>query len=279
MKNTVNNCTLCGSSKRSLLYSQNQWNVYQCTECNLGVLDPRPDDEELANLYQQEYFQSQYNDELQVNSPEMNRRLAQEKHRLRFFHKYKKKGNVLDIGCGRGYFLLACRKKGYNVEGIDVSDDVAAYVSRELNIPVHIGKVGDIELPDKTFDVITMWHSLEHTADPNIYIQKARRWLKDDGILVVDVPNYASHDAIKTWDNWVGWQIPYHFYHFTKSSLVTLMQKHGFAVVRNKHYLSEYVKQKLEGFYIPSFIVRIIARFYSGHSFAVVAKKNLQTGT
>lgn len=273
MKNVANNCTLCGSSKRNLLYSQKQWNVYQCAECKLGVLNPRPDDEELVNLYQHEYFQSQYNEELQANSPEMKRSLAQEKHRLRFFHKYKKKGKVLDIGCGRGYFLLACRMKGYHVEGIDVSDDVAAYVSKELNIPVHIGEVSKIELPDKTCDVITMWHSLEHTADPNIYIQKAYCWLKDDGILVVDVPNYASHDAIKTWNNWVGWQIPYHFYHFTKSSLVTLLHKHGFAVVRNKHYLSEYVKQKLEGLHIPSFIVRIIARFYSGHSFAVIAKK------
>ena len=275
MKHPANNCILCGSSQRNLLYRQNQWDVYQCSECHLGVLDPWPDDQELANLYQQEYFQNQYNDELKINSPEMKQRLTEEKHRLRFFHKFKKKGKVLDIGCGRAYFLLACREKGYDVEGIDISADVASYVSRELKIPVYIGDVSNIVIPDKTYDVITMWHSLEHTPDPNIYIQKARRWLKDDGILVVDVPNYASHDAIKTWNNWVGWQIPYHFYHFTKSSQAALLSKHGFTVVRTKHYLSEYVKQKLEDFHIPSFIARVIAKFYSGHSFAVAAKKNL----
>jgi 2-polyprenyl-3-methyl-5-hydroxy-6-metoxy-1,4-benzoquinol methylase len=273
MKKINGPCVLCGSSRHKLIYSQNQWNVYQCEECKLGVLNPRPDDEELANLYQQEYFQSQYNNELKIDSSEMKRRLEQEKHRLRFFYKYKRKGKVLDIGCGRGYFLLACSNKGYDVEGIDISADVAAYVNRELGIPVHIGEVVDIELPDKTYDVITMWHSLEHTPDPNVYIQKARRWLKDDGILVVDVPNYASHDAMKTWNNWVGWQIPYHFYHFTKNSLIVLLKKHEFSIIGKKHYLSEYLKQKLEVFFIPSFIARFIAGFYSGHSYAVVAKK------
>jgi len=270
-------CILCGSPRRSLLFCEKKWKVYRCDDCGLGVLDPRPDDKELASLYQQEYFQSQYHHELRIDSPEMKRRLAQEKHRLRFFHKHKKQGKILDIGCGRGYFLLACRNKGYSVEGVDISSYAAAYVSRELGIPVHVGDVMDITLQEKRFDVITMWHALEHATDPNVYIQKARMWLKDDGILVVDVPNYASHDAIKTWKHWVGWQIPYHFYHFTKESQIALLRKHGFYIVRTKHYLSEYLKNKLESYFMPSFIARFIARFYSGNSFAVIAKK--KTGT
>jgi 2-polyprenyl-3-methyl-5-hydroxy-6-metoxy-1,4-benzoquinol methylase len=273
MKNVRKICILCGSANRTVLYSRNEWKVYKCIECNLGVLDPQPDNEELASLYQQEYFQSNYNDKLLLDSPEMKQRLKQEKHRVRFFRKLKKSGKVLDIGCGRGYFLLACQKRGYEVEGIDISTDASIYVSKELKIPVHVGDVNSINLPEKSFDVITMWHSLEHTVDPNVYMQITRRWLKDDGLLVVDVPNYASHDAIKTWNNWLGWQIPYHFYHFTKSSLFLLLSKHGFSVIRKKHYLSEHLKQKLESAFLPSFVARIIAKFYSGHSFAVIAKK------
>ena len=272
MKNAASNCILCGSTARNLLYSQNQWTVYQCTRCKLGVLDPRPDDAELADLYCGEYFQSQYENELRIDSAAMKKRLAQEKHRLRFFRPLKKEGRLLDIGCGRGYFLLAGREKGYDVTGIDVSADVAAYVTRELKIPVNIGEISTIKLPDKSFDVITMWHSLEHTEDPNICLRKARRWMKEDGILVVDVPNYAGYDARQTWNQWLGWQLPYHFYHFTKDSLFALLAQNGFTVIRGKHYLSEYMKQKLEKF-MPSFVARIIARFYSGHSFAVVAKK------
>lgn len=277
MDQTTKHCILCGGSRRNLLYSQDPWKVYQCADCKLGVLDPRPDDAELSRLYQQEYFQDQYKQELRIDSPEMKKRLNQEKQRLRFFRSFKKKGELLDIGCGRGYFLLACHEKGYQVEGVDLSADVAAYVHRELKIHVHVGEITDVQIPDKSFDVITMWHSLEHTADPNIYLQKAHQWLKDDGVLVVDVPNYTGHDAVKTWDQWLGWQLPYHLFHFTSDSLVALLHKQGFDVIRHKHFLSEYVKQELEKNYIPSFIARIIARFYSGHSYAVVAEKQ-QTG-
>ena len=274
MKTTINDtCILCGSKKRRLIYSQDQYSVYKCEDCSLGTLNPQPGEAELTALYQQEYFQSHYNNELVPGSREMEKRLLQEKHRLRFFRKYKNKGKVLDIGCGRGYFLLACREHGYQVEGIDISADVANYVRSNLKIDVHVGKVSNIMLPEKTFDVITLWHSLEHTDDPNIYIHNARKWLKDEGVLVIDVPNYAGYDAIKTWDNWQGWSIPYHFYHFTKDSLAFLLHRHGLTIISKKDYLSEYVKQKLQDTYFPSFIARIIAKFYSGHSIAVVAKK------
>ena len=242
-------------------------------ECNLGFLDPQPDNEEVAKLYQQEYFKTHYNNELIPGSLEMKERLLQEKHRLRFFQKFKNKGNVLDIGCGRGYFLLACREQGYKVEGIDISSDVANYIRSNLKITVHVGEVRNVTLLERTFDIITLWHSLEHTADPNIYIQNARKWLKDDGILVVDVPNYEGHDAKMNWHNWPQWDLPYHFFHFTEDSLTFLLRKHGFAVISKKNYLSEYVKQKLQDAFLPSFIARIIAKFYSGHSIAVIAKK------
>ena len=85
MKNVRNICILCGSADRAVLYSRNEWKVYKCTKCNLGVLDPQPDNEELANLYQQEYFQSHYDDELIPGSPEMKKRLLQENRKLQEF--------------------------------------------------------------------------------------------------------------------------------------------------------------------------------------------------
>jgi len=273
MKTIKGPCILCGSDKHSIIFSKDQWKIYKCDLCGLGVLNPQPDKDELTALYQNEYFQSHYDNELLSDSPEMKKRLTQETHRLRFFRKFKKRGKILDIGCGRGYFLLACREKGYDVEGIDISSDAAAYVKKELNIPVHTGEFGNIELPDKTYDVITMWHSLEHTNNPHLYIQNARKWLKNDGILVVDVPNYEGHDAKMNWHNWPQWDLPYHFFHFTEDSLTCLLHKHGFAVISKKNYLSEYVKQKLQDIFLPSFIARIIAKFYSGHSIAVIAKK------
>lgn len=67
MDQTTKHCILCGGSRRNFLYSQDPWKVYQCADCKLGVLDPRPDDAELSRLYQQEYFHDQYKQELEKN--------------------------------------------------------------------------------------------------------------------------------------------------------------------------------------------------------------------
>ncbi len=274
MERAAANCILCDSPERSLLFRQDDWSVYRCDGCGLGFLDPRPDPDELNELYRSGYFQSHYDEGLKVESPEMKRRLSQETHRIRFFKKTRRQGRLLDIGCGMGYFLLACRRCGYDVEGMDISADSAAYVQDELKIPVAVGTIDGVDYPPASFDVITMWHFLEHAREPDQYVEKARRWLKPDGILVVDVPNYMGTDARKMWDHWTGWSLPYHFYHFTPETLKQLLAKYGFRAIRHKDYLSEHVKERLEHLFFPKLFARLIARFYSGHSFAVVAQKN-----
>lgn len=274
MERAAARCILCNSSERSLLYRRENWTVYCCGACGLGFLDPRPDQDELNELYRTGYFQSHYDEGLKADSPEMKRRLSQETHRMRFFRGIKRQGRLLDIGCGMGYFLFACRLRGYSVEGMDISADSAAYVCRELGIPVAVGTVDGVDYPAESFDIITMWHFLEHAREPAKYLEKARQWLKPEGILVVDVPNYRGTDARKMWDRWPQWSLPYHFYHFTPETLKKLLEKHGFRTIRSKDYLSEHVKESLERTIFLKPFARLIARCYSGHSFAVVARKN-----
>jgi len=274
MEHAAVNCILCDSPDRSPLIRQGDWTVLRCNACGLGFLDLRPDQDELNELYRSSYFQSHYDGGLKTDSPEMKRRLSQEMHRIRFFRRIRRQGRLLDIGCGMGYFLLACRGCGYDVEGMDISADSAAYVRGELEIPVAVGTIDGVDYPPASFDIITMWHFLEHAREPVKYIEKARQWLKPDGILVVDVPNYEGTDARKRWDHWTGWSLPYHFYHFTPETLQKLLAKQGFRTMRHKDYLSEHVKESLERAFFPKTVARLIARFYSGHSFAVVARKN-----
>jgi SAM-dependent methyltransferase len=266
-------CILCGGASRRLLITQDRWQVYRCASCGLGVLDPRPEAEELARLYAADYFLDQYDGGLKIGSPEMKKRIAQEDHRVRFFRGRKKRGHVLDIGCGMGYFLLACREAGYDVSGIDISEDSAGYVRNELAIPVRTGEIDRIDLAEGSVDIVTMWHFLEHAPDPRIYLEKARRWLKEDGLIVVDVPNYDSTDARKTWENWKGWQLPFHLYHFTPDTITALLARHGFSVIRKKDYLSEFVKEKLDAIPGIGLFSRPIAQLFSGHSVAVLARK------
>ena len=260
-----------------LLIERDPWKIYRCTSCGLGVLDPRPTGEELKELYTRDYFASQYDGGAEPGSVEFKKWLSLLEHRVRFFKHKKARGKLLDIGCGNGYFLALCRSKGYEVQGIDISEWAATYATETLGLPVRVGQIDDVDLPRGYFDVITMWHSLEHTLNPRHAIEKAKSWLQRDGILVVEVPNYEGRDARSYWEDWIGWQFPFHFFHFTPQTLKRLLAECGFRVAKAKDYHSETVKQALKRIPIVSIFARRIAKFYSGHSIAVLAEQQGDT--
>lgn len=272
-ENAPSRCIICGDTNRSLLIQKNGWSVFRCDNCSLGFLDPRPKQSELNRLYRSSYFHGHYGHGLRASSPEFTRRISQEYHRIKFFKPCKKQGLVVDVGCGLGYFLYACRLRGYEVQGVDVSEDAAHYVNSELKIAVEVGPLGEISIESASVDVITMWHFLEHTVSPPDYLVKSSEWLKPDGILVIDVPNYEGIDARRAGDTWSDWDLPYHLYHFTPNTLNIMLLKHGFKVIRTKSYHSDYVKHKLRRIPGIGLFARLIAKAFSGNSYAVVAKK------
>lgn len=267
-------CILCGGTGRVPLMRDGEWIVHQCTGCGLGVLDPRPGAAEISSLYRESYFASHYEGVLSSDSDGMRRRLSQERHRVEFFGKHKRAGRVLDIGCGRGYFLKACRLRGYDVAGFDVSDDAATSVQETLGIPVATGEMREGLFEPGSFDVVTMWHSLEHTRDPRVPLAFASKWLSVDGILVVEVPNYECTDAMMEGSAWKDWDLPYHQFHFTPGSLRGLLLRCGFTVLEEKRYHSEYVKQRIRRIPFMGWLARPVAKFYTGTGVAVVAKKS-----
>jgi SAM-dependent methyltransferase len=266
------NCILCGSMMREPLMEQDSWKVYRCTSCRLGFLDPRPTKQYMAQLYRREYFAEQYDEGVDPDSQEFRKWLGLLDHRVRFFRHKKNKGKLLDIGCGNGYFMGLCESKGYEVQGVDISAWAAKYATERLGFKVTVGEIEDVNMPTYSFDIITMWHFLEHTRNPLKVVKKAKTWLKRDGILIIEVPNYDGTDARKTWQDWVGWQLPYHLYHFTPQALTRLLRGSGFHVVKTKDYHSEVVKMKLKRVPGISLVARLIARIYSGSSVVMASR-------
>ena len=277
MEKAPRECILCGGTDRVPLAGDGQWTVHKCAGCGLGVLDPRPDPAELGQLYRESYFVSHYENVLPPGSEGMRRRLSQERHRVDFFRRHKSAGKVLDIGSGRGYFLEACRLRGYDVVGFDVSDDAAASVRDTFGIAVKTGEMRDDLFEPGSLDVVTLWHALEHTPDPRVPLRLAWKWLSPDGVLVVDVPNHESTDARSIGNAWDGWSLPYHFFHFTPSSLEELLARNGFRSLEAKTYHSEYVKGRLKKIPLVSLLARPIAKLYTGTSVAIVARKTGRT--
>lgn len=131
---------------------------------------------------------------------------------------------LLDYGCGNGDFLKYISKKGIKVTGVEKSNN-AKKICRSKGLKVFSTIK---EFRDKKFDVITLWHVLEHVFSPPNTISSLARILSDGGILIIAIPNIQSIDSQVFRSEWAGLDVPRHIWHFTPKGLIDLLSKQGF---------------------------------------------------
>lgn len=138
------------------------------------------------------------------------------------------KKNLLDIGAGTGDFLLLAKKKGWNVEGVEPNIN-----ARNLSQKKGVYLIDDVKkLQSKKYDVITMWHVLEHVYDLKDYIKKLKDLLNTDGVLLIAVPNYKSYDASYYKQFWAAYDVPRHLWHFSKKTIKKLFLSEDMSLVK-----------------------------------------------
>ncbi len=142
------------------------------------------------------------------------------------------KGNLLDIGCGTGSFLHEMKLHNWNINGIEA--DASARARAKENYRIEPSEPSLLKSLSPSFDVITMWHVLEHVHTLHEYIAECRRLLQKNGLLIIAVPNYTSGDAEEYKEFWAAWDVPRHLYHFSPQSMETLAGIHGFKVIQMK---------------------------------------------
>ena len=131
------------------------------------------------------------------------------------------KGRILDIGAGTGDFLLEAKNQNWDILGIEPND-------KAKGIAVGKGiKFGDTieKLESNSFDVITMWHVLEHVPDVEHQIAELKRLLKPSGTIIIAVPNFKSYDAKYYKEFWAAYDVPRHLWHFSKTAIEKLFDK------------------------------------------------------
>jgi 2-polyprenyl-3-methyl-5-hydroxy-6-metoxy-1,4-benzoquinol methylase len=148
----------------------------------------------------------------------------------------KKAGRLLDIGCSNGAYLAAMREKGWDVEGVEFDDDAAECARNSRNLKVIQGDVEEAvcQLRENSFDVVTMWHVLEHSFDPAAALKQIHRVLKPGGIVMLEVPNFASPRVSLFRRYWYPMDIPRHWYQFTPATMKTVLTKAGFNRIQFK---------------------------------------------
>ncbi len=212
----------------------NGYRLVKHKRCGLVYLNPRPTQQEINEEYSAEYHVGR----LLRQEPKTDEEIEQEinKNNGRAEEIIKQFGStvkLLDIGCGAGFFIACLERYGWDVTGIDVSDWASGFARDKLGLNVITGSIDDVEL-DEQFDVVTLYHTLEHLPDPLGSLRKVSKVLNGDGVLVIKGPNLASFDRKWHGKNWRGYDPPFHLYYFTPKTYRKLLEKAGFSVQKVK---------------------------------------------
>ncbi|MET2986445.1 class I SAM-dependent methyltransferase [Aureibaculum conchae] len=198
----------------------------------LLLTSPRPNDSDLGNYYESEEYIS-HSDTKKSLIDKMyhwvrNYTIKKKVKLINSFNSEEK--TILDIGAGTGDFLAACATNGWKITGIEPNENARALAnSKILNSKFQIHN--DLEeLNSETFDIITMWHVLEHVPDLNDYVKKLKSLLKPNGTLIVAVPNFKSYDANYYQEFWAAYDVPRHLWHFSRKSISELFAQENMKV-------------------------------------------------
>lgn len=234
MKN-LTNCPVCGGKDAKQVMvcedytvSHELFSIVACPACGFKYTNPRPDENSIGKYYESEDYVSHSNSKKGIiNSVYHFVREYSLKQKVKMINSLSAKGHLLDIGCGTGEFLATAAKDGWKVQGIEPNDK-----ARNQAIQNHKLAVGTPEsikdLQANSYDVISMWHVLEHVHQLNERLEEISKLLKVGGKAVIAVPNHASYDAERYGNTWAAYDVPRHLYHFTPDTIKMLFVKHNF---------------------------------------------------
>jgi SAM-dependent methyltransferase len=226
-------CLLCGGRNWSPLVEAPDstaggtglwFAVVQCQDCGLCFTNPRPDAESIGQFYPSVYRPHR------TGNP---RRRGWRRRRNRLEYQvlpWRGKGRLLDFGCGGGSFLASMHQQNWQVTGLDICPVAVERVRTELRLNALVGTLPHPDLRPASFDIITMWHSLEHVHTPLEVLREAYRLLVPGGQLHIAVPNIDSLPFRWFGSAWYGLDLPRHLTHFAPWTLHLILERVGFQV-------------------------------------------------
>ena len=221
--------------------SKENFELYRDESLDLLITYPQPKEEELGKYYESDDYISHTDGKRSMFEKAYHfvKGIAL-KNKLQLINDLQKeKGKLLDIGAGTGEFLMVAKENGWQTTGIEPSD-------KARNIALKKGvfladSLADLE--DHSFDVISMWHVLEHVPNLENQIKELKRLLKPTGTILIAVPNFNSYDAKYYKEFWAAYDVPRHLWHFSKTAIKELFAKEGL-------HLQKVLPMKFDAFYV-----------------------------
>jgi 2-polyprenyl-3-methyl-5-hydroxy-6-metoxy-1,4-benzoquinol methylase len=254
--------------------SKETFDLYYDETLDMLITHPQPSLENLGKYYESEDY---------ISHTDNKRSLFEKlyhfiksialKNKLNLINSLQpQKGRILDIGAGTGEFLSVAKNDGWQTIGVEPSDRAKAIAKNK-----GVSFVEETsELENHSFDVISMWHVLEHVPDLDKQIKELKRLLKPKGTLIIAVPNFKSFDAKHYGKFWAAFDVPIHFWHFSKTAIKLLFEK-------EEMKLEKVLPMKFDSFYVSllsekykSGKMNFIKAFFTGLQSNLKAKKNFE---
>lgn len=233
-----NKCPWCGSNKAQInlwlkdeFLTKKDFHICECLNCGLLYTMPRPSKEKIGAYYKSdEYYSHQENKKGFVPRLYEAIKKINLKHKFRLASRDLPVGKLLDIGCGVGDFLHLAEHNGWQCTGVEPSEEAREIARQRIKGDLLYSE--DLEqLPDQSFDLITMWHVLEHVDDLKWQVAQLQRLIKPNGRIVIAVPNYRSYDGRFYNAYWAAYDVPRHLNHFNKTVLTKIFKTSGLSLV------------------------------------------------
>lgn len=258
----LSSCPICGHpffreflKSKDYFLSKDEFTIQICENCGFKFTNPRPDEIEVLKYYESnEYISHNAQKSNLFNIIYRQIRTFSIRRKFILVKRYGNGQTLLDIGCGTGEFIAYCSKKGIITTGVEPNENARKFAIESLHQNVRPESFFN-ENGKNSFDVITLWHVLEHIHDLNGRMEKIATLLKPSGTLIVAVPNSNSWDAVYYREFWAAYDLPRHLYHFGSDTVQMLTFKHEFN-------LTEIIPLKFDAYYISI----LSEKYKSGHN-------------
>ena len=260
------NCNICNSNKYDKIFSIKSsetgeiFDITKCSQCQLVYLNPQPSNEELNKYYLEDKYYSYAEvlkeDQGQLNLIDRVKKIFRKQIFLTYgsnnhdiFQELKKflyfpfkrrfggipafinKGKLLDVGCGDGLFINELKGLGWLVYGLEIDQETVKRVQGS-GLEVRCGRFEDFDFKSQKYDVVRLWHVLEHFKNPNFNLRKISSILKPGGQIILGIPNVNSLYSKIFKQDWSGFDVPRHLYHFSSRTIKKILVECGYSDIK-----------------------------------------------
>lgn len=219
-------CPFCQNNSLKIFIKNKKRKLVECQNCSLLFVSPLPNNEKIKELNKKDskkFFQDYLREETQKKK--------QFRRYLSLILKNKKDGKILDVGCALGFFLEEAIKSGFKASGVDLLDFAVKFCHKKGFDKVFQSSLEESKFPSSSFDIVTAFHTVEHYSNPDMFFISAKKLLKNNGLLMIAVPNRKSLTARILRKHWFGYHHPQHLLFFEKKTLGNFLAKHGFKII------------------------------------------------